>query len=219
MRTMTIVVQPGDVYELGAVGDYIRIKLAAVDINIENVQSGDNFEASQGDDFEMTPFSQLNISHASGSAQTIKILVSKGKKANSSPVAGSVTVSNPVALDSATLAALETIQTNATIVGTPNVNITGLVPTNAGGSNAQKTVTNVSTLFLAANANRKYLLIQNNDPTGDIYIVFGGAATLTTGIKIAANGGVLELNCNILTAAIYAIGSLATQSNVVVVEG
>ncbi len=93
--------------------------------------------------------------------------------------------------------------------------------TNVSGAfvNAQKTVTSSSTTMQAANALRRYLLIQNNDATGDIYVRLDGtAATLTTGVKIPA-GGSYELAGFVPTGAITAIGSIASNANIVTVEG
>jgi hypothetical protein len=85
--------------------------------------------------------------------------------------------------------------------------------------NAQKTVTNASAQLLAGNTNRAYLLIQNNDAAGIVYIGFGAAAvTAANGIKLAP-GASYELNSNITTSEIKAIGSIASNANVITVEG
>lgn len=93
--------------------------------------------------------------------------------------------------------------------------------TNVSGAfaNVQKTVTSSSTSMLTAKPSRRYLLIQNNDATGDIYVRLDGtAATLTTGVKIPA-GGSYEVTGYVPTGAITAIGSIASNANIVVVEG
>ena len=93
--------------------------------------------------------------------------------------------------------------------------------TNVSGAfvNAQKTVTNASATLQAANTARRYLLIQNNDATGDIYVRLDGtAATIGTGVKVAA-GASYELQGYVPTGAITAIGSIASNANIVVVEG
>lgn len=79
---------------------------------------------------------------------------------------------------------------------------------------AQATVTNASAQIAPANAARRYLLIQNNHPTGSIYIAFGVAATLTAGIKIAP-GGFYEMTGPVSTQEIRAIGDIASNTNVV----
>jgi hypothetical protein len=83
---------------------------------------------------------------------------------------------------------------------------------------AAATVTNVSGQLLAANSNRRVLLIQNNG-TGDIYLnLAGAAATVGNGIKLGP-GQSYEASGYCPSAAIMAIGSIASNPNVVVVEG
>lgn len=84
----------------------------------------------------------------------------------------------------------------------------------------QKTVTNASGQLLAGNTARRYLMIQNNDASGDIYVtVDGAAATTGKGIKIGANGGAWELQGFMPVGAINAIGTVASNANIVVIEG
>lgn len=98
--------------------------------------------------------------------------------------------------------------------------ITQNVPVVSGSFvNNQATVTNASTQIVAANTARKYLYIENNDPTGDIFIGFGAAAVTALNGKKISPGGFYEFSDVQSTQAIKAIGSLATQSNVVVIEG
>lgn len=98
---------------------------------------------------------------------------------------------------------------------TGNVAITN---TSGAFTQAQKTVTNATGQVLAANASRRYLLIQNNDASGVIYVTLDGtAATTAKGIKIDA-GGSIELQNFVPNGAINAIGSIASNANVVAVE-
>ncbi len=84
---------------------------------------------------------------------------------------------------------------------------------------AQATVTNASGQLLAAKANRRYLLIQNKDASGDIYVTLDGtAATTGKGLLIAA-GGSYECQGYVPTGQVFAIGSIANNANVVTVEG
>lgn len=86
-------------------------------------------------------------------------------------------------------------------------------------SQSQQTVTNASGQLLAANGNRRYLLIQNKDASGAIFVnLAGAAATTDNGIKIEA-GGSYECAGYVPSGAITAIGSLASNANVVTVEG
>jgi hypothetical protein len=100
-----------------------------------------------------------------------------------------------------------------------NVAVTNAPALNGAFVNAQKTVTNASAEMLAANAARRYLLIQNRDGTGDIYVTLdGSAATTGNGIKIEAAGS-LELQGYVPIGAINAIGTIANNPNVLTVEG
>lgn len=90
---------------------------------------------------------------------------------------------------------------------------------NGAFTQANVTVTNASTKLKAGNASRRYLFIQNNDASGDIYITLdGSAATTAKGIKIAA-GNAYELQGFVTNGEIYALGSIASNANVVIVEG
>jgi len=90
---------------------------------------------------------------------------------------------------------------------------------NGAFTNTQKTVTNASGVLVAANAARRYLMIQNNDAAGIIYVTLDGtAATTAKGVKISA-GGSYELQGFVPSGEIRAIGSIASNANCVVVEG
>lgn len=115
--------------------------------------------------------------------------------------------------------------TLSVIVGDRNFvdsRVTGSVtfsPLAADFTNAAATVTNASGQLLAANATRQYLLIQNNDAAGYVYVrLDGGVATAATGIRLAPNGGSLELQTMVPAGAITAIGSIANNPNVLIVE-
>ncbi len=93
--------------------------------------------------------------------------------------------------------------------------------TNVSGAFTQnnKTVTNASAQLLAANPARRYLLIQNNDAAGIIYVTMDGTpATTAKGIKIAA-GGSYECQGYVPTGELRAIGSISSNANIVAVEG
>ena len=72
-----------------------------------------------------------------------------------------------------------------------------------------------TTSVLSANANRRYLLLQN-DGTTDIYLKLGtAAAVLNNGIRLVAGGGAYEMSrgaANIYSGAIQGIaGAAATR--------
>lgn len=86
-------------------------------------------------------------------------------------------------------------------------------------THTQVTVQNFNGGLKAPNANRRYLLIQNKDASGDIYVTTDGtAASTANGVKIAP-GGSWELQGYVPTGWINGIGSIASNANVVVVEG
>ncbi|WP_430433984.1 hypothetical protein [Methyloversatilis sp.] len=93
--------------------------------------------------------------------------------------------------------------------------------TNTGGTfnNTAKTVTNASGGFLSANTLRRYLLIQNKSASGNIWVCFGnGPATTANGVKIPP-GGSYEMQGFAPTNNIQAIGDIASNPEVLVVEG
>lgn len=125
-----------------------------------------------------------------------------------------------VAITSATAQTVQiaTRNGNEVFYDTPPVGNVAITNIRGAFTNAQATVTNASTTINAANASRSYLLIQNNDATGDIYVrLDGGTATTLTGVKIPS-GGSYELTGFVPTGAITAIGSIASNANIVIVE-
>lgn len=96
-----------------------------------------------------------------------------------------------------------------------NVNVAGSVST-AVFTTTTATVTNASSTILAANTSRKAVLIQNNDTAGNIFVNFTTTAT-TSNLKISP-GQSIYLSGTVPIDAIRAIGSIASNANVVVVE-
>lgn len=93
---------------------------------------------------------------------------------------------------------------------------TNAMPTASGHTNTAATVTNVAALLDAANTGRKYLAVQNNSATGTLYLGFAAGVTAANGIKVVP-GGFWEPLC-VPTGAIYAIGDIASNPNIVIVE-
>lgn len=87
-----------------------------------------------------------------------------------------------------------------------------------GVTQGSVTVTNASAQHAAANTARQYLLVQNRDAAGVIYLRFGAAATTATGISIPP-GGNYESGFVCPTQAVHIIGSIASNPNVLIVEG
>ena len=101
------------------------------------------------------------------------------------------------------------------ITGTVGVTST-VAPTSSNVTFTAATVTNASAQLVAANANRRGLTIQNNDASGSIRVTTTTPATLTNGLRVIA-GGYWEPP-TAPTQAIYAIGDIANNPNVMVVE-
>lgn len=91
------------------------------------------------------------------------------------------------------------------------------VPQSGNFDNQNKSVTLASTTLLAANANRQYLLIQNQHTAGNLWIAFGKAATTTAGVRIVP-GGFLLLDTVVPTQDVRVTGDVA-HSAIVTVEG
>jgi len=61
------------------------------------------------------------------------------------------------------------------------------------GTPSNATVANTSTKVLSKNSGRRYAVIVN-DSNESMYVSLGTAAELNKGIRLNANGGVLEIN-------------------------
>ena len=110
---------------------------------------------------------------------------------------------------------------SVTISGTPAVTISGTASVGIAGAAftpAAKTVTTASAQLLAANAARRYLFIQNQDPAGNIWIRTTAAAAVAdaTCVKIPPGGYWEPLVPP--TGELRAIGDIASNANVNVQE-
>lgn len=141
-------------------------------------------------------FDELRIE--SPTAQTIKFTMGSGEAgaATAVSISGSVEVTNDVGNP------LPVSQTFAAAFTQTAVDV--------GVASAQ---------ILAAKANRKFLLVQNNDATATVYLNLTGAAATATDLKLAPGASVV-LDQATPSAAITAIASAATAAGaVVVIEG
>lgn len=191
MRTSTLFLPANTTQEYSLSGNYFLVRQSAIDLTIENPLTSEKVEASQGDDFQFQDFKSLLITNSTGADQVIKLTVSNNKKAGSAKVGGSVTVSGSVTLANGAL------------------------------TQGRASVTNANQAIIAANANRRYLLIQNNDPAAVLRItVDGNAATASAGFRVEA-GSSFELPTFAATSAINAImeTATATANNVEFVQG
>lgn len=169
-----------------------------------------------GDDFQFEPFRRLRISHASGAEQTVKLIISKGKKAGSSQVGGSVTVSGSVALDAATLAALESVTVSGAVaLDAPTLAALESVSINnqqGAFTQGRVSLTNVAQTLLAANAVRRAATIQNNDAAQVMrYTLDGSNPSATAGFRLQP-GESYDVPAYACTGAIKAIMEAATAA-------
>lgn len=107
----------------------------------------------------------------------------------------------------------------STIAG--SVSIGGPLPARGVSiTTTQKTVGVGTGQLVAANPNRRYLLIQNKDQNGVLSVVTGaGPATLANGLEAGPKGSLeWDGSGTVPTDAIQAIGSVAAM-NVIVMEG
>lgn len=203
----------GQTLEYFEPGDFFRIMESAGPLTLIFYRQGAEVARAEGvsegyaERFRGEGFDRYRITSAT--TQAIQFVSRLGADvAYDKPPTGAI--SGTVALDAPTLAALETIN-----VGNFPAN-----PANQGTfTSAQKTVTSSSGQLLASNANRRYLMVQNNDATGIVYVnVAGAAATATNSVRLLP-GAALEITGFVPSGAINAIGSIASNANVVAVEG
>jgi hypothetical protein len=91
--------------------------------------------------------------------------------------------------------------------------------TSGAWTQAPVTVTNASSQILAARAGRRYLMIVNKHATGIIYVnLTGAAATVANGVELGP-GDSYEIDNYCTNAAITAIGDIASNASVLVLEG
>ncbi len=96
---------------------------------------------------------------------------------------------------------------------------TNRVPQTAAAQSTA-TVTSVSAQLVAANANRQSLQIQNKDAAGSIYLRVGAAgATVANGIEVGPKGSYEFPAGTVDTGVIHAIGNIASNANIVILEG
>lgn len=86
------------------------------------------------------------------------------------------------------------------------------------GNTQLAVITNTSRPVLPANPARKFLLIQNSDPVGNIWVAFGIDAALNFGVKIASGGGAILFDNNTPTSDVYAIGDIAANPFITIVD-
>lgn len=94
----------------------------------------------------------------------------------------------------------------------PYIPSTNIMPEEVSNiTNLNVSIGTSSTQVLAANSNRK-LLILVNDSDENIYVSLGGTATLNNGIRLNANGGSFVLDNPIYKGVVNAISSSGSKT-------
>lgn len=190
LRDITINVPAGSVDSLATKGNYIRLKTAPAGVTLRVQNQNGN------DDVSLVEGDAVNL----GEFESLQL-----SHTEATAQSFTVTIGNGTRADSAKVGG--------------SVAVSGLPDEQGAYTQAAATVTNASGVLVAANAARRALLISNQSSTGNIYInLAGAAATVAGGVKIAA-GGVLLLDRYPPTGAIYAIGDIASNADVIVAEG
>jgi hypothetical protein len=100
---------------------------------------------------------------------------------------------------------------------TGNMTISSIVPVQSGSfAVTAPALTTGSTVAIAANTARKYLMIENNDPAAFAYINFGAPAVVGAAAVRIGPGENYEMNTVQSTQAIHWIGSAASALMTVV---
>ena len=178
-------------YVLTVAGDYFKVMSSTGPISIK-ADWGELRGLIAGQGLEDSPFARLFIANDTGVDNVVRLFIGDEKFIDG--LSGSVNV----------------LGGSMTVVST--------VPPVSALDNQAKTVTNASAQLLAAKTGRKYLLVQNKDDTGTIYLSFGKAATVANGVKVGP-GGFFEMDASLTDQAIFAIGSIANNTNITTVEG
>lgn len=185
MRQLTVSVPAGSTVEIGARGDWVRLKSASVAVRLEDPEKQHWLDLDEGDAVNLKPFNRLKLSHASGSDQLVTLLIGDGTTSDSAKVGGTVSIGDA----------------------------------QGAWSQSTVTVTNASGQLVAANAARRVLGVFNQSATGTVYLnLSGDAATVAGGVRLLP-GESLLIDSYPPTEAVYAIGDIASNGNIIVVEG
>lgn len=205
LRDQKVRIAAGEQITLAVDADYLRIKKSNIPVRFKTV-NGDDFEIKQGDEVSIASFQYVYIKNESAGDEVIDLYTGTKERVGSAELSGSVALTGDVSLSAATLAALE----NVTV---QNVN--------GAFTQGRASVTNVNQVLIAANAARRYLLIQNNSATAVLRVTLdGSAATAAAGFRVT-QGAVLEIPNYAVTGAINCMMEAAdgTAANVEFVTG
>ena len=182
LRNYTLKINPNEKIEFGLRGNTVRVVAATCTLFFETKDGNSSFYLTEGEQAVFTNTDFLAIEIFHNEVTEQAIVLAVSENAT----IGSAKVSGLVQISS--------IKNNGAI--TQN----------------RVSLTNVNQQILAANTNRKYLLIQNNDAVAVMRVNLAGvAATAAQGFRIAA-GDSMELNNFNVTSAINVIMETATAA-------
>lgn len=119
LRNKKLVLAPDQQYEFPLHGDSLRVVSANVPIYFKTQDGALDFYLEQGEKatFEGQDFLTLVIYHLDVADQTVIISIGKDADIGSAKFSGNVSISNAVALDAATIAAMESVDANPIVFG------------------------------------------------------------------------------------------------------
>jgi len=198
MLTINTTIQAGQTVKFTDQGNFLRVMSAVAALTVRTYKTGQVLTESVGvgagyaEEFS-DYFNEVEI--YSATTQAIQLVIRLGSKVYfDAPPTGNVNISGQV----------HTVQDNVNGVFSQN----------------RATLTNVNQTILAANANRRYLMIQNNDTAQTMRVSLNGsAATPSTGFRVPPSGS-LEVPNFAVTGAINVImeAASALTNNVEFVE-
>jgi hypothetical protein len=132
------------------------------------------------------------------------------------------TLDNIAGKDFATQATLNTLKTDleSSQDASKNLKVSNINGIYTTPTHAAVSVGTSSAQALAANANRKYALLQNDSDT-DMYISLGASAALHQGVLLKASGGFYEMSepAGNLYRGLVNVISTASGKNIMITEG
>jgi hypothetical protein len=184
------IVAANAVWNISGAGSFIRLLATTAAVRVETYLNGSitsQVDNVQGGFWRKGDIDQVRITDLSGAVNTVEIIIDDGEVGYDRSV-GTVAISGSV----------------------------GVYGSSYNFAQSQQTVTNAAAQLLGANTGRRYLMIQNKDAAGKLYINFGGTATVANGLYIPP-GGMWEWNTVQSNQAISAIGDIASNANIIVI--
>lgn len=166
MRKYVTTIPAGSSVIIGVVGNFLRLVSAPGPVRFDAIDNQETVELELGDAAELTAFRQLVLSDPAGLGGEVVFYVGNNTKLLSARIGGSVVIeSGAVVVESEAPAASVSEYTSA--VGTSAVNA------------------------FSANSNRRALFVQNLSDTADLWVRFGAAPAVGTGIKLEPGASLL----------------------------